>query len=200
MLTKNEIENNKSRFKDLVTEITRLSDDSVHNILEYLDDTDFFTAPASTKYHGAYEGGLCEHCLHVYDNLKKLYDTFHFLIPAEDSLLVIALFHDAAKINFYKKELRNKKDDAGKWYSYEAYTYKDASERFFVGNHEGTSAYLVSTLIPLYTEEYAAILNHHGGMSWDSTKAGAPEVFQKYPIAQYLYFADCIDAYDTNVR
>lgn len=200
MLTKNQIQENKTKFLDLLKQLKRLTEPEVQELTTWFNSTDFFTAPASTKYHGAYEGGLCEHCLQVYFNLEKLYSSFNFKIPAEDSLIVVALFHDISKINFYKKELRNKKDEQGNWYSYESFTYKEPTERFFVGNHEGTAAYITSTLLPLHTDEYAAILNHHGGMGWDSAKAGIPEVFEIYPLAQFLYYADCINAYDSNTR
>lgn len=200
MLTKEQIQENKVEFETLLNSLTRVTPAEIQELINWFNNTDFFIAPASTKYHEACDGGLCEHSLRVYSNLKKLYDTFNFKIPAEDSLIVAALFHDISKVNFYKKEIRNKKDEQGNWYSYESFTYKEPNERFFVGNHESTSAYITSTLLPLHTDEYAAILNHHGGMGWDSAKAGAPEIFEKYPLAQFLYYADMIDAYDTTIR
>ena len=124
MLSKQEIENNKGRFKDLVASIQRLSEEDVNNVLQYLDSTDFFTAPASTKYHGAYEGGLCEHSLHVYDNLVKLQQVFGFALDQNDtdSITIVSLFHDFGKINFYKQEIKHRKvyDDKGnsKWEDY----------------------------------------------------------------------------------
>ena len=202
MLSKQEIENNKGRFKDLVASIQRLSEEDVNNVLQYLDSTDFFTAPASTKYHGAYEGGLCEHSLHVYDNLVKLQQVFGFALDQNDtdSITIVSLFHDFGKINFYKQEIKHRKvyDAKGnsKWEDYVGYVTKEPNERFLLGNHEENCAYLVSTLIPLRTTEYSAILNHHGGMGWDSAQLNIAEIFQLNPLAQFLHYADCIDAYD----
>lgn len=206
MLSVDQIEKNKSRFKDIVSEIKRLSDDDVHRILTYLDNSDFFIAPASTKYHNAYDGGLCEHSLHVYDNLVKLYDTFHFNLEEDDldSLAIVSLFHDIGKINSYKKEIKHKKviDGPGNshWEDYIGYSFSDIDDRFYVGNHEETCAYLTSTLVPLRASEYAAILNHHGGLDWSSTKQGPADVYCKYPLAMFLHLADMVDAYDRSVR
>lgn len=206
MLSKEQVENNKNRFKDLISNITRLSDEDVARVLSWFDNTDFFIAPASTKYHNAYEGGLCEHSLNVYDNLCKLYDVFKFDLDQDDqdSIIIVSLFHDISKANFYVKEIKHKKvfDEKGnsKWEDYIGYSYLDSNSRFLVGNHEENSAYLASTLVPLRQSEYAAILNHHGGLDWSSTKQGPADVYCRYPIAMYLHMADMADAYDKNVR
>ena len=206
MISNIEIENNKNRFKDLVSNISRLSDEEVAYVLDWLDKTDFFIAPASTKYHNAYDGGLCEHSLHVYDNLMKLYETFHFKIEEDDldSIAIVSLFHDIGKVNFYKKEIKHRKvvneDGSSHWEDYVGYSYYDSTSRFFVGNHEETCAYIASTLVPLRPSEYAAILNHHGGLDWSSTKQGPADVYCAYPIAMYLHLADMVDAYDSSVR
>lgn len=202
MLNKTEIENNKQRFKDLVSSISRLSDEELHNVLSYFDNTDFFVAPASTKYHGAYEGGLCEHSLKVYDNLKKLYDTFHFNLDQndQDSITIVSLFHDLGKINFYKKEIKHRKvyDKSGnsKWEDYLGYNVVEPTSRFLLGNHEENCAYLASTLVPLRASEYSAILNHHGTLGWDSAKGNISEIYDNNALAQFLHYADSIDAYD----
>ena len=82
-------------------------------LLEWLETTDFFTAPASTRFHAAYAGGLLEHSLNVYDVLmEKHYD------PAQDNLescTICALLHDLCKAGFYDVEYRNRKNDAGTW-------------------------------------------------------------------------------------
>lgn len=204
MLTKEQIQNNKERFKDLISAIGRLDDQQLHTVLTWFENSDFYVAPASVKYHGNYEGGLCEHCLNVYDNLKKLYDTFQFQLDEDDqdSLVIVALFHDLAKVNFYKKEIKHHKvskpDGSSYWEDYTGYGYRD--DKFVLGNHEENCAYLASTLLPLRLSEYSAILNHHGGQGWDSTKSGPGEMFAKYPIAIYLHMADTIDAYDERTR
>lgn len=206
MLTAQQISNNTQRFKDLVSEISRLTEDDVNRVLSYLDSTDFFIAPASTKYHNAYDGGLCEHSLHVYDYLCKLYDTFKFKLDDNDidSLKIVALFHDVGRADTYKKEIKHRKlykdDGSSYWEDYIGYSFNELKDRFSVGNHEENCAYLASTLIPLRPSEYSAILNHHGGLDWSSTKQGPADSYCKYPIAMYLHFADMVDAYDEQVR
>ena len=84
--------------------------DGIEDLLDWLCKADFFTAPASTKYHGGYAGGLCQHSIDVYQYAKKL----SFLMPAapsEESLAVAALFHDVCKVNLYKVDKRNQKID-----------------------------------------------------------------------------------------
>ena len=92
---------------------TAIKRDGIEDLLNWLSKADFFTAPASTKYHGAYRGGLCQHAIDVYQYAKKL----AFLLPeppSEESLAVTALFHDLCKVNFYKVEKRNQKIN-GEW-------------------------------------------------------------------------------------
>ena len=145
-----------------------------------LEGTDFFQAPASTKYHAAYKGGLCEHSLNVWKNLVDLVNMLGLSDKIEaDSLAIVALCHDLAKINFYTIGVKNQKvysesgsktDSIGKfdWVSVPTYTVKDASDRFIYANHEITSEMIARSYIPLTYEESIAILHHHAGMSFDS--------------------------------
>ncbi len=69
-------------------------------LLDWLDHkTDFFTAPASTRFHGACEGGLCMHSLNVY---HALHDTFFTEGDSEETFAICALLHDLCKANYYK--------------------------------------------------------------------------------------------------
>ena len=110
MLTDAQIEQNRIEFLKLVAEIDIPGADT-QGLVEYLDSSDFFTAPASTQYHCGYKGGLCEHSMNVYHNLVKIIDSKVGLIPKYDknSLLVVALFHDISKTNFYEMYVMNKK-------------------------------------------------------------------------------------------
>lgn len=206
MLSKETIENNKLKFLDIFHTIQRDGMD-----MEFLEKqllySDFFTAPASTKFHGSYEGGLCEHCLKVYDNLTRLVNEFEVECD-ENTVKILGLFHDFSKLNFYKKSIQNKKiysdggskhDNLGNfdWVSVPIYTVRDPEDRFVFGNHENTAAYMISSFIPLTTEEYCAIIHHHGGMGWDSSKENLDDIYRQYPICMYLHIADLIDAYTT---
>ena len=82
-------------------------------LLAWLEGTDFFTAPASTRFHAAYEGGLLDHSLNVYNVLISK----HFNPETDDleSYTIVSLLHDLCKAGFYKTELRNRKNDRGEW-------------------------------------------------------------------------------------
>ena len=101
----------KERFLEIFrNQVTRRGADK---LLEWLESTDFFTAPASTRFHAAYEGGLLEHSLNVYNVLiAKHYD------PEQDDLesfTIASLLHDICKAGFYTTEYRNRKNERGEW-------------------------------------------------------------------------------------
>ena len=134
------IEENKNEFITLIESIGREFNKSA--LINKLNSTDFFIAPASAKYHLNVEGGLCQHSLNVYYNLKKLVEMKGLSeIISEDSIKIVALLHDISKINTYKKGFKNMKvysesgnreDGLGKysWVSVEQYEYVDDDSRF----------------------------------------------------------------------
>ncbi|MBQ2469187.1 MAG: hydrolase, partial [Clostridia bacterium] len=73
---------NKERFLSLCGTIDR---DGIDKLLGWLETSDFFTCPASTKYHGAYRGGLLEHSLNVYDELQRLLAAYPEIEAKEES-------------------------------------------------------------------------------------------------------------------
>ena len=90
-----------------------ISREGLEDLLGWLEKADFYTAPASTKYHGGYAGGLCQHAIDVYRYAKRL----TFLMPkapSDESVAIAALFHDLCKVNLYKTEKRNQKIN-GEW-------------------------------------------------------------------------------------
>ena len=105
----------KEEFIGLLKEIER---EGMDKLIEFLEGSDFFVAPASTKYHGAFTGGLLAHSMKVYEILKtKTKDS--------DSVKIIALLHDICKVDFYKTEYRNVKKD-GVWEQAPYYTVEDS--------------------------------------------------------------------------
>ena len=100
MLMDLQIAANKERFISIVNSINRERFNK-EQVINKLNNSDFFNAPASTKYHAHYAGGLCEHCLNVYDNLVKIVEMKGMAID-NDSLKIVALFHDLSKMNFYE--------------------------------------------------------------------------------------------------
>lgn len=156
-------------------------------LLEWVEGTDFFTAPASTRYHGACESGLVMHSLNVYKVLKKRNDEEK--LYSDETIAVAALCHDFCKINFYKEGTRNVKNDAtGQWEKVKVYNVEDS----FPYGHGEKSVFLVDRLMRLTTEEAVAIRWHMGGFD-DSAKAGSfaiSEAYRKYPLAVWLHLAD----------
>lgn len=202
------IKENKERFIQLLRKVKRTGA-NVEGLIEHLSNTDFFTAPASTKYHFSEEGGLCAHSLDVYDNLVKLTDTFTLTAYDEDSLIIVGLLHEVNKINFYEKYYQNKKvyTDGGKqfdkmgrynWESIEAWGVREPEDRFLAGTG-GENAYLIaSAFLPLSHEETVAFLN--GGVNIDNTESNwdLGHIISKYDLVMLLKVADFISTYKTN--
>lgn len=197
---------NKARYIELVSSITRQGA-NIPRLLTWLEASDFFYAPASAKYHGAIRGGLCQHSLNVYDNLLMLRKDWGMeSIISDDTVKIVALFHDFAKVNFYTMEYKNKKiysekgkkhDECGSfdWVTVPGYGYIDEASRFLYGNHETTSEYMARQFVPLDYVESIAINHHHGGMSFDSAKDNMGSIWTRYPLALLLYMADSVSAF-----
>lgn len=200
MDNKNYIEENKKTFLDLVNSISkdRLSDTNKERLISWLETkSDFFVAPASTKYHGSYDGGLCLHSLDVYYTLKKLVEIF---IPKknrynDDTIKIVGLFHNISKANFYEKYSKNIKDSSGKWISVEEYKVRDPSNRFIFGSSEQTSEFMIGNFIDLTIDEQVAILHHLGGQGFDSTQTDMSIIWNNYPLALLLHEADLTSSY-----
>ena len=138
MLTKDQIETNWNRFKNLLFTVDR---PGVLELVKYLEnDTDMKTAPASTRYHGNYDGGLCEHCLNVYDNLVAITRALNEDFDAS-TLIIVALLHDLAKINFYEKYEKNVKV-GNEWVKQSTFKVIDKKNRFIYASHEQPSLFI----------------------------------------------------------
>lgn len=174
---------NKERFLKIYCEaITRRGADE---LLEWLEQSDFFTAPASTKYHGSYEGGLLEHSLNVYDRLSNRAEAQE-LYP-DETIAIVALLHDICKVNFYKKGTRNVKEN-GQWVTKEIF---EIDEKFPCGHGE-KSVIILQNFIKLDPEEILAIRAHMGGFD-TSVKGGdyfIGKIFERSKLAVLLHIAD----------
>lgn len=193
MIENEQIELNKIRFIGLIKSITREFDKE--GFITRLINSDFFIAPASTKYHASFTGGLCYHSLNVYDNLVKLMkQQYGDNCPySDDTIKIVSLLHDLSKINFYEVAERNVKNDKGSWVKEPFIKVKE--DRFFYGNHEQTSSYLIQLHIPLTLEEDIAVLHHHAGMSDDCAKDNISAIFNQRPLALLLHLADMLATY-----
>ena len=180
---------NKERFLNLAKE--NIKREGIDKLLEYLQKTDFFTAPASTKFHSAFEGGLCEHCLKVYErfvaNLKNEYGEDWEKNVSKETATIIALFHDVCKAGYYSVEMRNVKED-GVWVQKPFYKVEDNLPY----GHGEKSVYIINGFLRLTREEAMAINWHMGG--FDNRVRGGfyglDQVFYSYPTALIFHLSD----------
>lgn len=188
MTEKEYLENIKDNFGQIVDQ--RIERKGISDLLFWLEnETDFFTAPASTRFHGAYAGGLAMHSIHVCQRLIHLCRTYN--IGNKESIAIVSLFHDVCKANFYGVEMRNRKNEkTGRWEKVPFYTIQDQ----FPAGHGEKSVMLIQRFMPLTDEEIMAI-NWHMGFS-DARAQGyagmnaVSAAFEKYPLALLLHFAD----------
>ena len=155
-------------------------------LLEWLIGSDFFTAPASTRFHAAYEGGLVEHSLNVY----KVFMKKHFVEGEDDpeSVAICTLLHDICKAGFYEVSYRNRKNEDGQWEKVPYYTIND---RFPYGHGE-KSVFLIERFMRLKNDEAVAIRWHMGGFD-DTAKAGSfaiAHAYEQYPLAVKVHSSD----------
>ena len=190
---------NVKRFKKIVTE--NIERDGIDNLLEWVEhETDFFTAPASTRYHGSYEGGLVEHSLNVYDRLvwemENTVGAGWQEIYSPESIAIIALFHDLCKIDRYVITEKWRKDENGDWEAYEAYEYN--KEKAEMG-HGAQSVFYLQKFIQLTELEAQAIFWHMGAydISPYATLAACSETFKWNPLAFLTHRADMAATYVT---
>ena len=164
-------------------------------LLTYLtEQSDFFTAPASTRYHGSYEGGLCEHSLNVYSclkdflarpRMKEMYDISY----SDESIAIAALLHDLCKINFYVPGTRNVKEN-GVWKTVPSYTINDTLPY----GHGEKSVYIISGFMRLTRDEAFAI-RYHMGFSTNDDPGTVGKALEMFPLAFALTVADMEASY-----
>ena len=183
-------------FIDYSSEFIRIFQENITRegsakLLEWLKKSDFFRAPASTKFHSAHAGGLCEHSVKTYyrflQNLEMEYAEEAEEKVSSESAAIIALLHDVCKVNYYKEEMRNVKID-GEWVQKPYYTVDDALPY----GHGEKSVYIISGFMRLTREEAMAINWHMGG--FDQRVLGGSyalsDVFYKYPTALLFHLSD----------
>lgn len=186
---------NKERFIEIFQ--SKIHREGAQELLDFLcsEHCDFFTAPASTRYHGAHEGGLLEHSLNVYDCLcdilaRPRMQEVYGIRYSEESAAIVALLHDLCKVNFYKTSFRNVKDESGKWTSVPYYTIED---RLPYGHGE-KSVYIASGYMRLTRDEAFAI-RYHMGFSGPEDANQVGRALEMFPLAFALCMADMEASY-----
>ena len=165
----------KEEFIKLLKEINR---EGIDKLIEFLEGSDFFEAPASTRYHGAWKGGLLEHSMKVYEILKTKTED-------NDSVKIISLLHDICKVNYYKTDFRNVKKD-GVWEQVPYYTVDDSIPY----GHGEKSVMMITEFIKLTPEEKYAIRWHMGFTEPKENYGSISVAYKKYPIALLTHEAD----------
>ena len=179
----------KEEFLNIARE--NIKRDGIDKLLDYLQKTDFFDAPASTKFHSVCEGGLCQHSINVYKrfikNLEQEYgENWQNKISLESATL-ISLFHDVCKVDYYKQDFRNVKED-GVWVQKPIYRVEDSLPY----GHGEKSVYIINGFLRLTREEAMAINWHMGG--FDNRVRGGfyglDQVFYNFPTALIFHLSD----------
>ncbi|HHZ05583.1 MAG TPA: hydrolase [Clostridiales bacterium] len=178
-------------YKEKFLEIFRanVSRQGSEELLGWLQKTDFFTAPASSKYHCACEQGLIMHSLSVYDVMMEKH--FNDEKDSAESFAICALLHDLCKAQFYKVSTRNvKNEETGKWEKQPYYAIDDV----FPYGHGEKSVFLIERFMRLKIDEAMAIRWHMGGFD-DGGGFAISQAYEKYPIAVKLHLSDLESTY-----
>ena len=183
----------KEKFIKLLRSTGR---EGIEDIINFLEKTDFYTAPASTKYHGSYEGGLLEHSMKVYEVLKhNVKNSVIDIEVSEDTLILVALLHDVCKVNFYKTDYRNAKNERGEWEKVPYYTVDDTIPY----GHGEKSVMMITEYLKLTSEEKYAIRWHMGFTEPKEMYGTISAAYKKYPLALLLHEADLETTYFYNI-
>lgn len=187
-MTNEKNKKNIELFRSLIGSVER---EGMENLLRFIEKSDFYTAPASTRFHGAHEGGLLEHSLNVYNCLlqKKrsegtIWSELLKDIP-EESIILTALLHDICKTYYYTVEMRNKKVD-GAWVQVPSYAVDDKIPY----GHGEKSIMMIEEYIRLKPYERYAIRWHMGPYSGEQDWTTLGMAMEKYPLVMALFEAD----------
>ena len=202
-MTSQQIADNKATFIALCHE--HIHREGLDKLLDYLETTDFYTAPSSTNYHLNEKGGLCQHSINVFRTACKVYEAvvapaleqpdtpFSEPIPME-SIAIATLLHDLCKTKLYHQKEKWKKDETGRWVSYPGYEVKDD----FPFGHGEKSCLILNWFIRLKQEELLAIRWHMG--MFDMAEAGSASRYafyaamEKSPLVSLLQAADMLSS------
>ena len=174
----------KEEFLKLLRTVNR---EGIEDLIEFLEKSDFFKAPASTRFHGNFEGGLVEHSLKVYEILKhKVENNIKGVTIPEESIIIIGLLHDICKTNFYKIDYRNAKNALGVWEKVPYYTIEDTTP----SAHGEKAVMMITEYMKLTPEEKYSIRWHMGYTEPKEVYNSIGAAYTKYPIALLTHEAD----------
>lgn len=185
------LEETKTKFKDIV--FTHIQREGIDELMDYLENSDFYESPASTKFHGSYPGGLCEHSINVYEMLvNEVHNTFGenwAEVVSPESVAIVSLFHDLCKVNTYESYFRNvKNEDTGIWEKVECYRRNP----LFPLGHGEKSLFILMNYMLLTAQEALAIRWHMGAFdigNYNNVNE-LDQAFKQSNIAFLLHVAD----------
>jgi len=175
----------KQEFKKIVR--NNIKREGINELMTSLEKSDFYTAPASTRYHDSEEGGLVKHSVEVFDWLMKDYGDKY----DHETIALVSLFHDICKIGYYKVEMRNAKDDKGKWVQVPYYTVDDKLPI----NHACKSVIMLQQVIKLNNDEILAIASHMGLSEPKENYSTISKAFTECHLALHLHLSDMKSTY-----
>lgn len=185
IISEEEINSNKDF---IISQLQSTERPGMERLIAWIESTDFFTAPASTKYHLHCRGGLAKHSINVYERLKAKVDSGLVELKS-DTIIITALLHDLCKANFYTLQKRNRKID-GVWKEIDEWGIDD---KFPVGHGE-KSCYLIQSCIRLTPEEYAMI-RHHMGRETNQNNDPFSQCAAVFPGVAAIHTADLESAF-----
>ncbi len=201
----------KMKFaQDMIIKMLRETKrDGIEDLIAYMEKSDFFAAPASTRFHGDYPGGLAEHCVNVYNALVFHYENLKesdYNLPdiPEDSIVIVALLHDLCKVNTYHETWKNEKvyhdkgtksDPGGKFDWKVTPGYK--RDPLLAMGHAGKSIFIIQQFIKLSVTEAQAIYWHMGAydLSLYNTLNELGQAYSENFLAFLLHQADMTCTY-----
>jgi hypothetical protein len=186
-----DIQEVKSKIISILSNVNRKG---IENVIKYLEESDFFVAPASTRFHGNYQGGLAEHSLNVHEIFKRK-NIEYDLGLSEDTMAITALLHDICKVDFYTVYDKNVNiagpGEKPKWVKQPAYGVNDT---FPVGHGE-KSVIILQRLIALTREELILIRWHMGGYEPKENLNTISAAWNLYKAGVALHTADLESSY-----
>lgn len=197
---------NIAKFEELLSEVKR---EGINDLLRFIRKSDFYTAPASTRFHLSEQGGLLKHSLHVYEclNAKVSAPIWKDVLKdvKRETILIVSLLHDLCKTYYYTTDFKNQKTydvdkvsmassrevkhDAKGDYIWETVPCFTVDNKYPLG-HGSKSVVFILQYMKLSMEEIMAI-NYHMGAYCDSSQwTELGQAYEKYPLALALHQAD----------
>lgn len=160
---------------------------------KWLDDNGYFTAPASTKYHGVYDGGLFDHSMAVYDRLANLTENNNLVWQRPVlSPFIVGMFHDLCKCDQYIKAPGIRTGDPRfDIVQYDAGFHYEYNDKTLLKGHGAKSVMLLSQFITMTEEEMLCIRYHMGAYEKDEW-AEFDMAIRKYPNVLWTHMADML--------